>query len=63
LRKRAEQSARDKERHRRLLEERAKKKANTENHADSAEYIPPTPVSTHTTAHKPIPKSKFRQNP
>jgi hypothetical protein len=35
-RRRAEQSARDKERHRRALEERG-----------NVEYMPPTPVSTH----------------
>ena len=61
MRKRAEQSARDKEHHRRLLAERAKK-ATIQNDANSAEYIPPTPVSTHNTAHKSNPKHKFRQD-
>ncbi|KAF8964085.1 hypothetical protein BDZ97DRAFT_1919318 [Flammula alnicola] len=56
LRRRAEQSARDKERHRQTVEQRAKTNAQTQADAEPAEYIPLTPVSTHTTR-KNVPES------
>ncbi|CAA7267976.1 unnamed protein product [Cyclocybe aegerita] len=48
MRRRAEQSARDKERHRRLMEEKKAKER-----AVVTEYVPLTPVSTHTSRNEP----------
>ncbi|KAF9532395.1 hypothetical protein CPB83DRAFT_847786 [Crepidotus variabilis] len=58
MRRRAEQSVRDKERHRRLMEERkaakieAKKKSSRN---ETPEYVPLTPVSTHTARTSVVP--------
>ncbi|KDR81399.1 hypothetical protein GALMADRAFT_221260 [Galerina marginata CBS 339.88] len=49
LRRRAEQSARDKERHRRVLDERARANSGAQGPARAAEYVPLTPVSTHAS--------------
>lgn len=43
IKRRAEQSARDKERHRRMLEER--KKVESPSQSEQSEYLPLTPVS------------------
>jgi len=50
MKRRAEQSARDKERHRKVVEERKKAQCASEAQTQSErEYVPLTPVSTGTT--------------
>jgi hypothetical protein len=46
MKRRAEQSARDKERHRKTMEERKKVQVDSPTQSEQSEYVPLTPVST-----------------
>ncbi|KAF8163095.1 hypothetical protein B0H34DRAFT_307746 [Crassisporium funariophilum] len=58
MRKRAEQSARDKARHQRAKEERANANAEVRAGPEPPEYVPLTPVSTHDSTHNDTQGSK-----
>lgn len=51
MKRRAEQSARDKERHRRMMEERRKGQVESRTQSEQSEYVPLTPVSTDAGRH------------
>ena len=51
MKRRAEQSARDKERNRRMAEERRKGQVESQTQSEQSEYVPLTPVSTDAGRH------------
>ena len=54
MKRRAEQSARDKERHRKMMEERKKAQVESPTQSEQSEYVPLTPVSTDAARPDPV---------